>query len=73
MSCCSLVPSEVIEVCVGFVVIVGLSMDEISILFRLISLTRTIEEAVPNNFPIQLLEVVAVILLRSGVSSVLLF
>ncbi|CAN6971119.1 unnamed protein product [Brassica rapa subsp. trilocularis] len=44
-------------------------MDEISILFRLISLTRTIEEAVPNNLPIQLLEVVTVILLRSRQNS----
>ncbi|KAG2293672.1 hypothetical protein Bca52824_040341 [Brassica carinata] len=54
----------VIEVCVEFVVIVDLSMDEISILFRLISLTRTIEEVVPNNLPIQSLEVIAVVLVK---------
>ena len=38
LGCWSWVPSGVIEVCVGFVVFVDLSMDEISILFRLISL-----------------------------------
>ena len=64
MGCCSWVPLGVIEVCVGFVVIVDLSIDEISILFRLISLTRTIEEAVPNNLPIQSLKVVAVVLVK---------
>ncbi|KAF3589335.1 hypothetical protein F2Q69_00025764 [Brassica cretica] len=39
-------------------------MDEISICFRLISLTRTIEETVPINLPIQSLEVVAVVLVK---------
>ncbi|KAF3578054.1 hypothetical protein DY000_02030373 [Brassica cretica] len=32
--------------------------------FRLISLTRTIEEVVPINLPIQSLEVVAVVLVK---------
>ncbi|WZZ75264.1 hypothetical protein YC2023_086634 [Brassica napus] len=41
-----------------------IGIDEISILFRLISLTRTIEEAVPNNLPIQSLKVVAVVLVK---------
>ena len=54
-----------IKVCVGFVVIVDLSMDEISISVRLISLTCTIEEAVSFKLPILSLEVGAVFWLRS--------
>jgi len=61
----SLVSSGVIEVCVGFKVIVGLSLDEISISFRLISLTPLIEEADSNNLPIQSLEVVSVVLAKA--------
>ena len=60
-----MVSSGVIEVCVGFKVIVGLSLDEISISFRLISLTPLIEEADSNNLPIQSLEVVSVVLAKA--------